>query len=130
MLVVPGTKYCQVSASEICARCLRLIVVGINSVVVDVETDVDMLVVHEVSVVLIICVVVVGSRLMVSTGPGTETVTMVVSVGPGTNVVGPGMVCVTGKKSVSVSVAVVCETTVEVLMIVEPGTVHCQPCRY
>lgn len=35
-------------------------VVGTSSVVVDVEIDVDMLVVHEVSVVVTFCVVVVG----------------------------------------------------------------------
>lgn len=104
--------------------CLRVIVVGINSVVIDVETEVDMLVVQEVSVVLTVCVVVVGSRLMtVSIGPGTDTVRTVVSVGPGTDVVGPGTICVTGMKSVIVSVAVVCETTVEVLTAVVPGTI-------
>lgn len=50
-------------------------VVGINSVVVDVETDVDTLVVQKVSVVLMTCVVVVGCKLtMVSIEPGSDIV--------------------------------------------------------
>jgi hypothetical protein len=102
----------------------RVIVVGMNSVVVNVDTDVDMLVVQEVSVVLTVCVVVVGCKLiMVSIGPGIETVWIVVSVGPGTDMVGPGTVCITETRSVKVSVAVVCDITVEVLIVVVPGNV-------
>jgi hypothetical protein len=107
-------------------RYLRVIVVGMNSVVVNVDTDVDMLVVQEVSVVLTVCVVVVGCKLtMVSIGPGIETVWIVVSVGPGTDMVGPGTVCITETRSVKVSVAVVCDITVEVLIVVVPGTINC-----
>lgn len=107
---------------------------GTNSVVVNVETDVNILVVQEVSVVLVVSVVVVGSRLItVSVGPGTDTVWTEVSVGPGTDMVGPGTdtvgpgtVSITEISSVSVSVAVVCETTVVVLIEVVPGTIYCQ----
>jgi hypothetical protein len=107
-------------------RYLRVIVVGMNSVVVNVDTDVDMLVVQEVSVVLTVCVVVVGCKLiMVSIGPGIETVWIVVSVGPRTDMVGPGTVCITETRSVKVSVAVVCDITVEVLIVVVPGTINC-----
>lgn len=99
---------------------------GTNSVVVNFETDVDILVAQEVSVVLVVSVVVVGSRLItVSVGPGTETVWTEVSVGPGTDNVGPGTVSIIEISSVSVSVAVVCETTVVVVIEVVPGTICC-----
>jgi hypothetical protein len=73
------------NTSEITVSVLTLVVpdrvrvVSINSVVVEVDTDVDTLVVRDVVVILTTCVVVVGWKLMmVSIGPGTDTV----STGP------------------------------------------------
>jgi hypothetical protein len=126
-------------------------VVSTNCVVVDVETDVDTVVVRDVVVMLTTSVVVVGWKLMmVSIGPGTETVCTEVSIGPGTDtvctvvsigpgieivctevsvgpgieMVGPGTVCITDMKSVRVSVSVVLDTTVSVVTDVVPGTAY------
>jgi hypothetical protein len=105
---------------------------------VDVETDVDTVVVRDVVVMLTTSVVVVGWKLMmVSIGPGTDTVCTVVSIGPGIEMVctevsvgpgietvGPGTVCITDMKSVRVSVSVVLERTVSVVTDVVPGTAY------
>jgi hypothetical protein len=70
----------------------RVRVVTTISVAVEVETDVDTLVVRDVVVILTTCVVVVGWKLMmVSIGPGIDTVSTdvctEVCTGPGTDTV-------------------------------------------